>query len=153
LEYNRLLKRQINKYLSAGIESNDSFLRFLDAVNDSYDAFERDKRLSEHAFEVSEKDYLNIYGRLKDEIDIRNQSIQKLKETIRNMETGAENEILLDGDNLLDVVNYLNLQINKRKEAELAMKLAKEEAEKANQAKSEFLSVMRFGHPSMLSWV
>ncbi|MEY3946731.1 MAG: hypothetical protein RJB03_1437 [Bacteroidota bacterium] len=142
MEYNRLLKRQINKYLSAGIESNDSFLRFLDAVNDSYDAFERDKRLSEHAFEVSEKDYLNIYGRLKDEIDIRNQSIQKLKETIRNMETGAENEILLDGDNLLDVVNYLNLQINKRKEAELAMKLAKEEAEKANQAKSEFLSVM-----------
>lgn len=142
MEYNRLLKRQIKKYLSAGIENDERFLTFLDAINDSYNAFERDKRLSEHAFEVSEKDYLDIYSRLKDEINIRNQSIQKLKETIRNMEPQAENQILQDGDNLLDVVNYLNLQINKRKEAELAMRLAKEEAEKANQAKSEFLSVM-----------
>ena len=142
MEYNRLLKRQIKKYLSAGIENDERFLSFLDAINDSYNAFERDKRLSEHAFEVSEKDYLDIYSRLKEEINIRNQSIQKLKETIRNMEPQAENQILQDGDNLLDVVNYLNLQINKRKEAELAMRLAKEEAEKANQAKSEFLSVM-----------
>jgi len=142
LEYNRLLKRQVKKYLSPGIENDERFLTFLDAINDSYNAFERDKRLSEHAFEVSEKDYLDIYSRLKDEINIRNQSIQKLKETIRNMEPQAENQILQDGDNLLDVVNYLNLQINKRKEAELAMRLAKEEAEKANQAKSEFLSVM-----------
>jgi signal transduction histidine kinase/ActR/RegA family two-component response regulator len=142
LEYNRLLKRQIIKYLAADIENDERFLALLDAVSDSYDAFERDKRLSEHAFEVSEKDYLDIYSRLKNEINIRNQSIQKLKETIRNMEPGAENQILQDGDNLLDVVNYLNLQVNKRKEAELAMRVAKEEAEKANQTKSEFLSVM-----------
>jgi len=142
LEYNRLLKRQIKKYLTDGLENDQRMLSFIEAINDSYNAFERDKRLSEHAFEVSEKDYLDIYSRLKEEINIRNQSIQKLKETIRNMEPDAENEILLDGDNLLDVVTYLNLQINKRKQAEAAMKIAKEEAEKANQAKSEFLSVM-----------
>jgi signal transduction histidine kinase len=142
LEYNRLLKRQIKKYLTAGLESDQRMLSFIDAINDSYNAFERDKRLSEHAFEVSEKDYLDIYSRLKEEINIRNQSIQKLKETILNMEPGAETEIMKDGDNLLDVVNYLNLQVNKRREAESAMRIAKEEAEKANQAKSEFLSVM-----------
>lgn len=141
-EYNRLLKRQIKKYLTAGLEDDERIRVFIDAINDSYNAFERDKRLSEHAFEVSEKDYLDIYSRLKEEINIRNQSIQKLKETIRNMEPDAENQIVLDGENLLDVVDYLNLQINKRKEAETAMKMAKEEAEKANQAKSEFLSVM-----------
>jgi signal transduction histidine kinase len=142
LDYNRLLKRQIKKYLTEGLDNDQRLSVFMDAVNDSYNAFERDKRLSEHAFEVSEKDYLDIYSRLKDEINIRNQSIQRLKETIRNMEPGAEAEIMQDGDNLLDVVNYLNLQINKRKEAESAMRIAKEEAEKANQAKSEFLSVM-----------
>lgn len=142
MEYNRLLKRQIKKYLTGGLENDDRILSFLEAINDSYNAFERDKRLSEHAFEVSEKDYLDIYSRLKDEINIRNESIQKLKETIRNMEPDAENEILQDVDNLIDIVNYLNRQINKRKEAEFAMRIAKEEAEKANQAKSEFLSVM-----------
>lgn len=142
MEYNRLLKRQIKKYLTGGLENDDRILSFLEAINDSYNAFERDKRLSEHAFEVSEKDYLDIYSRLKDEINIRNESIQKLKETIRNMEPDAENEILQDVDNLIDIVNYLNRQINKRKEAEYAMRIAKEEAEKANQAKSEFLSVM-----------
>jgi CheY-like chemotaxis protein/nitrogen-specific signal transduction histidine kinase len=50
--------------------------------------------------------------------------------------------VIPEEENLLDVVNYLDAQITKRKEAEKAMQIAKDEAEKANQTKSQFLSVM-----------
>jgi signal transduction histidine kinase len=121
---------------------DENLSRFIQVVSDAYYAFDRDKQLSEHAFQVSEKDYLDIYERLKAEIDIRNQSIKKLKESIWSMEPDASTEILPGENNLLDVIGYLNEQIRKRKAAEKALIVAREVAEKANQAKSEFLSVM-----------
>jgi signal transduction histidine kinase/CheY-like chemotaxis protein len=140
--YNKLLERQIKKHLTTSGVLDENLMSFIQSVDDSYNAFERDKRLSEHAFQVSEKDYLDIYERLKSEINIRNQSILKLKEAILNMEPDSDMSILPGVDNLLDVVNYLDVQIKKRKAAEASLKIAKEEAEKANQAKSDFLSIM-----------
>lgn len=142
MPYHKLLKRQIQKNLPEHLLKDEYVCRFIEVVSDSYKAFERDKELSEHAFQVSERDYLNIYNRLKSEIDIRNQSIQKLKDSIGAMEPDSNSEILPGENNMLDVINYLNVQINKRKEAENALIKAKEEAEKANKEKSEFLSVM-----------
>jgi signal transduction histidine kinase/ActR/RegA family two-component response regulator len=142
LAYHKLLERQIKRHLPDELECDPRMAHFLAAVEHAYQAFDRDKQLSEHAFRVSENDYLNIYAELKGEIEIRNQSIHKLKEALGNMETDADALILPDENNLLDVINYLNIQINKRKEAEAALHIAKSEAEKANQAKSDFLSVM-----------
>ncbi len=142
MPYHKLLERQIKKNLPEGLLADEHLSRFIQVISDSYKAFERDKALSEHAFQVSETDYLDIYNRLKSEINIRNQSIQKLKDAIRGMDSEAKVEILPSENNLLDVINYLNIQISKRREAEFALIVSKEEAEKANQAKTEFLSVM-----------
>jgi signal transduction histidine kinase len=138
----RLLDRQLKKYLPEGMEQDEHLKRFIQAVNDSYLAFDKDKELSEHAFSISEKEYVEIQSKLRDEINVRMLSIDKLKDAISSIEIGQEEKEPGAEDNLLDVVGYLNEQINKRKEAEEAMMKAMVEAEKANIAKSEFLSIM-----------
>ncbi len=149
MAYNKLLARHMERYLPPGWEQEPSLQPFIHAMDVAFNAFDRDKVMSEHAFRVSENDYLDIYARLKQEVEVRKISIEKLMEAIRNMEPGNTHVIRQGEENLLDVVEYLDTIIAKRNEAEEAMRKAKEEAEKAkveaekaNVAKSEFLSII-----------
>jgi signal transduction histidine kinase/CheY-like chemotaxis protein len=58
--YHTLLQKQARKFLSNEQMEDESILRFLESVNNAYTHFERDKKLAEHAFTVSEKEYQDI---------------------------------------------------------------------------------------------
>ncbi|GAA4405061.1 hypothetical protein GCM10023187_23110 [Nibrella viscosa] len=140
----KLLSRQMNKYLSEECLQHERFQNFVKAVNESYHNFDRDKELFEHSSFMNERQYADINQRLKEEISQRRQSVEKLIEAIRSMES-AEDADKLDADpddNLLGLVTYLQRQIEQRKKVETELRTAKEEAEKATQAKSDFLSMM-----------
>ncbi len=139
--YHKLLKRQLQKYGDESLLENEAFLRFIDAVNDSYLAFDRDRELSEHAFSISQEEFSEINHRLKNEVNIREYSIEKLKETLKSVktDTGLPD---FNSDNLLEIVDILNAEISRRREAEKLLIVAKEEAEKASHAKTDFLSIM-----------
>ena len=139
--YHKLLKRQLQKYGDESLLANEAFLRFIDAVNDSYMAYDRDKELSEHAFSISQEEFSEINHRLKNEVNIREFSIEKLKETLKSVKTDTELPDV-NSDNLLEIVDILNAEISRRREAEKLLILAKEEAEKASHAKTDFLSIM-----------
>ena len=141
MAYHRLLEKQIKKFIEEDCRKDERFLQFIQVVNDSYNSYEKSKVLSDYAFEISEREFKEVNVQLTKEIELKKVSIHKLKEAIKSIEP-EENFIDDDEDNLLDIVNYLNKQIQKRKEAEIALIKAKEEAEKANMAKSEFLSIM-----------
>ncbi|MCR8556575.1 response regulator [Mucilaginibacter sp. BJC16-A38] len=138
----KLLNRQLKKYATPDLIANKHFIRFIDAVSDSYAAYDRDKELSDHAFMVSQEEFGDINLRLKEEVELRRLSIKKLKETFNNI--NADNGELFDGNDndLLEIVDLLNEEITRRKEVELQLLIAKEEAEKASLAKSEFLSII-----------
>ncbi len=142
MSYHKLLEKQIKKFIEEDCQKDERFLRFINVVNDSYNSYEKSKVLSDYAFEISEREFKEVNERLSSEIELKKVSIHKLKEAIKSIEPNEHSVITDDEDNLLDVVNYLNKQIEKRKEAENALIKAKEEAEKANMAKSEFLSIM-----------
>ena len=76
---NRLLARQINKYLPEHIRNQPELADFLKAVGDSYTAFEKDKALAERAFSISESEYIEINDRLKEELELKSQSVKKIK--------------------------------------------------------------------------
>lgn len=142
MPYHSLLQKQIAQFLTAGEESNEAFAKFLAAVNSSYASFDRDRKITEHAFDVSEQEYQRATKDLQAQNDIRTKSIIKLKEAIRALDPSAPQQFADDNDDLIDIISFLEKQILKTKQLEQDLINAKEVAEKAALAKSEFLSVM-----------
>lgn len=141
--FHQLLKRQIHKHLTEECMSHSHFQSFIKAVNESYLSFDRDKELFEHSASLNEKEYGEINNKLKEEIAQRKLSVEKLIEAIYSLEIkeGLESKAL-DSNNLLSLVDFLQVQIENRKQMEAELRQAKEAAERATQAKSEFLSMM-----------
>ena len=79
MKYHKLLQRQI-KNLSSQYLEDETIRKILAKVSNSYMTFERDKMISEHAFTVGEKEYQALTKFLKQQNDIREQSIAWLKE-------------------------------------------------------------------------
>ncbi len=63
--YHQQLERQIKKYLDSSLQNDEGIKKLLTAVSQSYNNYERDKELSDHAFSISEKEYRDVNNRLK----------------------------------------------------------------------------------------
>ena len=115
----KLLQKQIKKYLGEIDINQFSINEFINNVNQSYLAFERDRELMEHAFIQSEKEYNEINESLKHEYNLKQQSIANLYNSLNVLEDEVDeikkNE---DTDDLLYISKYLNEQVGKRKKIE-----------------------------------
>jgi len=141
MPYHKILESQIRKFLPDKCLQDQNVCDFLNVVSRSYATFEKDKKISEHAFDVSEKEYQEINSNLLQQNEIRKQSILKLKEAIKSIDPNAS-FILEKDDDLFSTISFLEQQIKKSNELANELIKAKEFAEKAMMAKSEFLSVM-----------
>lgn len=142
----KLLSRQVKKAFGENFEPDAKLEQFINMVRQSYDGFERDRELSEHSFSLAEGDYNRINQQLKEEFDLKHESVNALKSAIFKLEhldsDKADFLNTLEDDNLLGIIDFLNGQIAKRRLAETELIKAKEDAEAASNAKSEFLSMM-----------
>ena len=64
--YHNHLERQIKKHLGNGSITDEKIKQLLQAVSNSYDAYERDRELNEHAFFINEQEYQNVNTKLKE---------------------------------------------------------------------------------------
>ncbi len=87
MKLNRLLERQLKKFVPPDCIEKEELKAFLNAVNDSYNSFERDLELSERAFRISEEEYRDINAKLNVEIAEREASLAKLRETFDRLQT------------------------------------------------------------------
>lgn len=117
-DLNKLLQKQVKKYLTADHFKDPAIALFLNAVNDSYLSYEKDKELLNHAFAINEEEYQKLFSDLNREHKVKELSIQKLKEGV--IEVASKDEVLFQDnfDDLIEIVEYLNSQILKRKETE-----------------------------------
>ena len=115
MNLNKLLLRQLNKYLPAEMQQHPAMERFFQAVSESYDSYERDNKLSSHAFSISELEYKQLNEKLQQESRIREISIKSLKESVKELD---ENYQSREDDDLIDILHYLKIQIIKRADAE-----------------------------------
>jgi signal transduction histidine kinase/CheY-like chemotaxis protein len=119
-----------------------SFVCFLEKIHRAYIRLEKDKQLSEHAFEISEKEYVIAYKDLQREADLRKESIQKLNDAICLFDDKVNFNLDKEEDDIFAIISYLERHIQKSKVLEARLRKAKEDAESAAIAKGDFLSVM-----------
>jgi signal transduction histidine kinase len=140
--YHKLLEKQTARMLTKELLDQEPVLKFLGLINNSYNNFERDRKISEHAFSVSEKEYQELALYLRGQNQIRLQSIVKLKKAILALDPSASVHSGDNDDDLINVISFLEEQIRKSKLLEAELISAKESAEQAAKAKADFLSVM-----------
>jgi len=123
MNFHKLLQKQINRYLPESLQHHPDLQKMLTVVNDCYNACERDKEIAERVFSISEQEYVEINDRLKHEVAVKKQSLDKLKETIGTI-TG--NEQSNESDDLLMLAKYLDQQVKERKCAEDKLKTSQD---------------------------
>jgi PAS domain S-box-containing protein len=121
MSFNKLLERQIKKYLPEDYLKQEHLIRFIQAVHDSYEEYERGSKLFNHAFAISEKEYIQINEKLKEEVKLKQASIQKLKQTINKFK-GTYALPYSDTDDLSDVINYLEHELEEKKKSDDLLK-------------------------------
>lgn len=142
MEYHSVLNKQIKKLLPERYLEDQAILSFLDSVSNSYHAFDRAKKISEHAFTISEREYQEVNSYLRRENEIKQESISEIKKAISSL---SPDSLLpeLDSDyDLIHIIGFLHQQIDKAKELETQLILSKDIAVKAALTKSQFLSTM-----------
>jgi PAS domain S-box-containing protein len=115
--FNKLLERQIKKYLPEDYHLQENVARFIQAVHDSYEEYERDRKLFNHAFACSENEYIQINEKLKKEANLKHASIQQLKETINKFK-GTDDTVYNDADDISDIISYLEHELQEKKKAD-----------------------------------
>ena len=77
MPYHSTLKKQIQHFLDGNVPENEALKKFLESVNSTYNTFERDRKLTDHAFNISEIEYQKANQELQDEFQLRKESIIK----------------------------------------------------------------------------
>ena len=139
---NRNLNRQINKFLSDEIiNDNPSIQKFIQAVSQSYENYEKDAELFEQSIRLNDLEFYKINSEIQDQLEKRKRIQTELIQAIKVL-SNNNSDLELDVDNLTELLQILHNQIDYKKESEKQLFISKIIAEKANEAKSEFLSIM-----------
>lgn len=141
-QYHQLLEKQIANTLSGAQKYDPAVQQLLKLVDQAYRNFDTEQKLTERAFQECEKEYQNILHNLQLQNNIFSQSVKKLKDTVVGHDPKAAALIEREENALINIMSWLEKQIQKRKETEAELIRAKEQAEDGARAKSDFLSVM-----------
>ena len=143
MAFHKILESLLAKHKPNGLNIDDpSCEKFLNAISSHFATFERDKKITDHAFNISEKEFISINEDLKAQNKITHHSIEKLKDAIIHLAPEKANSFQESSDDIIYIISFLSDLIKKSKALETELITAKEVAEKAAKAKSDFLSVM-----------
>lgn len=125
-EYTRLLKRQINKYLSE-TEQTPALQSFLDAVNNSYLYYEEDMRLTHRATQISSEELYRI-----------NQQLKESNEFLDTFNHGLAHDLKNHATNVSSMIHMLKKYFNSGDQAKLQQIL-----ERLEDSSNHFLTIIQ----------
>lgn len=149
MAYHKLLERQIRKLLPESLAGDPALLAFFEAINSSYESFERDNQLNEHANRINEQEYIRINQLLLEEVDLRRDSIRELKEAIHSIRLEQAPDSRLDeeihSESIKDTLSFLREQIRIRKQMEADLRLAQQDVQATANQLSRLIASLHHG--------
>lgn len=79
------LERLVHKHLSHTLISDPVITPFLDSLNVAFQAMERDKQLTEHAFKVSEREYQDALRQIERENREKRRNVEQLEAALNGL--------------------------------------------------------------------
>ncbi|WP_229239431.1 response regulator [Emticicia agri] len=141
--YHLLLAELINEHLPKNHSRYKFMDGFLKSVNDLCFRFEHEKEQLKALVRPSERKYAEINRKLQEEIEQRRESVQKLSEGISKLDLPKHYKLPdFAGDNLFELAVFIKKLLIYQQGMEIQLRKAKEDADKASEAKTEFLSMM-----------
>ena len=113
----RLLKRQVRKAFGNTSEFPEEVKRLLDAVNETYEQHEVDRRLYHQTMELNTNELIKINEQLQRETEKKGLVLNNIKESIKSLNIEYFDDDLSDED-LLSLTSILSEQISRRNLAE-----------------------------------
>lgn len=119
----KLLKRQIRKYLGSVDEIPEGIFPLLQAIDQSYGHYDSDRELLERAMDLSSEELSTTNKRLREELQLQTQVVEKLKNNLSKIQV---HDADWDSNDLFKVAEFISLEIEKRKEAEKALRYSRQ---------------------------
>ncbi len=135
-----LLLRQLRRTFGGPDGVPPGLERFLDQVSASYQQFDQDRKLTDHAMAVSSSELATANAGLHAQNQRNEAVLARLRQTLRNLHPESANEGA--GEDLLGMAEAIERLVTERQTIERALRQAKEAADAASRAKSEFLANM-----------
>jgi PAS domain S-box-containing protein len=127
MTFHKHLQRLIHKHLSdASWSENAGVVKFIEAVEQTFQNYEQDKVISQRAFDLADLEYQAFNRRLTEEKNQREQGIKTLLGTLSTLEIDIGNDEPINKANLVDVAKYLEKQIKLHKQVEEELKLSRQ---------------------------
>ncbi|HET8705143.1 MAG TPA: ATP-binding protein, partial [Pseudomonadales bacterium] len=137
----RLLQRQIKKMLPARLLGDPELLNFLQSIESTYIGLENDLALLQRSMDISSNELLTVNEKLRAEAELHRKVVESLKQSLHQLNLNVAHTQPGEHD-MLALAGFLQQQIEKQKELEAYLTRAKEDAEAAARAKSDFLATM-----------
>ncbi|MDX1695358.1 MAG: ATP-binding protein, partial [Ketobacteraceae bacterium] len=141
MKWHEILEQQLTEHLPKELAEHPGLARFLDAVDSTYHEYESDLVLLEQHMVRNSDELLELNSKLQRQSDKQNLALTRLRESLQELNADAESR-MLEEDDVANLSRFLADEIRKRQQTEKALRQAKEEAESAARAKSDFLATM-----------
>ncbi len=119
---NKLLLRQIRKYVGSVHDLPPELYPLFEAISQSYGHHDSDRELLERAMDLSSEELQSTNQRLRDELELQTKVIARLKKSLGMIEVDDET---WDSSDLVKVAEYISIEIERRKEAENALRYSR----------------------------
>jgi light-regulated signal transduction histidine kinase (bacteriophytochrome) len=142
--FHKLLEKQIKKHISNNLADDVCIQAFLQAVNESYQHFDKDRDIIERAMETSSTELTDANRKLRIESIETKNALDKLKESLKILQED-EPELLntnIEDLNLNDLADIIRKETERRKEAEAMLMSNVRNLEKSNKELDQFAYVV-----------